>query len=279
MSVQPVNFTNYYQKYPYIQPQKMAFVNKDIKKENHLSSKAKIAIGITALSVIALTAYALLRRGRGVSSVRNAANNLRREASHNIRPPKISDIPPNPDLVRNCTRFPLEVEYARIMTDIERHPGTLNRYNEVISGLQDTARQIGNKVRAICPGETFTVDRRQLDRTIRQKRYFSLPGNARPGYCCKDPLLHKEAREEAMDIIFGYRLLSPLNTESESKLLNALRSRYRSIPVRDNNFITECIERLRPEDAVCYGHESKFHAHELSRLGKIFREAMGIQVS
>ena len=256
-------------------------------KENGMSSETKLAIALTSLAAVGLATFAILKRGKGINAIGSATSSLKKDVLNcNIKPPKIQDIPSDIELVHRYTPIrgtsvnPMEIQYARIMADIERNPETLQRYNEVISGLQNTVSQIGKKVSEICPGETFDVAKPHLDRAIRQKRYFSMPGNIKNGYCGKDPLLYKAAREEAVDIIFGYRLLSPLqNGGTESKLLNGLRSKYSSISAKDNEFINSCIEKLKPEDALCCGANSKFHAYELARLGKIFREAMNISVA
>ena len=181
------------------------------KQDKGISKKSKIAIILGSLAAAGLAAFIFLRKGRGINSVRNAADSLKKDVlSYNIKPPKISDIPADPEVVRLNADFPLEVEYAKIMADINRDPGTLQRYNEVISGLQDTATRIGNKIHEICPNERFGADEHMLNRVIRQKRYFSLPGNVQNGYCGKDPLLYRAAREEGIDIILGYSLLAPL---------------------------------------------------------------------
>ena len=260
----------------------------EIKKdEKKMSTEAKIAIALSSLAAVGLATFAILRKGKGAGAVREAAGNLKKDVlGYKVKPPKIDDIPKGVGLVHKYTPIrgtrginPMEIEYARIMADIERSPETLKRYNEVISGLQDTAAQIRKKIKEICPKEGFDAPKPHLDRVIRQKRYFSMPGNIKKGYCGKDPLLYKAAREEAIDIMLGYRLLSPLqNGGRESKLLNGLRSKYNAISAKNNSFIDECIERLKPEDALCSGPDSKFHAYELARLGKIFREAMNIAV-
>ena len=259
-----------------------------MKDEKKMSAEAKIAIALSALAAVGLATFAILRKGKGASTVREVAGNLKKDVlSYNVKPPKIDDVPKDIGLVQKYTPIrdargvnPMEIEYARIMADIERNPETLKRYNEVISGLQNTATQIKNKIKEICPEEGFEVPKSHLDRIIRQKRYFSMPGNIKNGYCGKDPLLYKAAREEAIDIMFGYRLLSPLEIGGrESKLLNGLRSKFNTISAKNNSFIDECIERLKPEDALCSGPDSKFHAYELARLGKIFRETMNITVS
>ncbi len=198
---------------------------------------------------------------------------------YEIPAPKIDDIAPNLDTVARFGQdYPLEIEYQKISDDIQRNPNAQRRFNEVVSNLRNTASEINQKFKEVLPdGEDFEGG--VIERAILQKRYFSIPENKTENYCCLDPLLHRQAREEALDIQTGYHILEPLQSGGkENPLLNALRGKYQGISKEDNSFIDTCVQKLADDDALCCGHNSKLHAHELSRVGKIFREAMGIAV-
>lgn len=223
--------------------------------------------------------------------------------NYEIKKPKISDLTNDSDFMEHVDdEFPLQLQYNKVLYDIKRDKNTLKRYNEVEQILKDASSEIANKFQTIDNEVNSAVDKMDgldeftkellrdsskyfgvcTERAISQKRYFSMPGNQQEGYCCKDPLLSKEARAEIIDTYLGYDLLSPLRGSSgvkESPLLNALRNKYTISNDADNKFIDECISRMtsNPESSAS-GRNSSFHAHELAHLGKIFREAMGVIV-
>lgn len=92
--------------------------------------------------------------------------------------------------------------------------------------------------------------------------------------------MYKEAREEIIDTYLGYTLLTPIQAQSKrqgSPIVDILRKAY-PINNDDNKFVDECISRMIKNDkAVPYGKNSAFHAYELAHLGKIFRQALGIE--
>lgn len=205
---------------------------------------------------------------------------------YEIAPVKISDIRASEEAIERSKYSPLEAEYDKIRQDIARNPNNQARYEEIITDLKNTAKEIDNEFQTIHK-EDKHYEGGVIERAILQKRYFSISGNEKEGYCCLDPLEYKKAREEAIDIQTGYYLLEPYqnggrdffdNRKNNTELLKGLREKYKEIKEEDSVFIDECIEKLNSEGAICAGHNSKLHAHELAKFGRIFREAMGISV-
>ncbi len=239
---------------------------------------------------------------RGCGAIDEAIDKL----DYNVKPAKIDDISLPDDFTTNeiyayrwyDEDFPLQSEYWKISQDIQRDANTTRRYNEVAESLEETANKIDTELKkykdeivrgnidykakewAQDLGTNFGIN---TERAITQKRYFSLPNNQSEGYSGKDPLLYKEAREEIADTYLGYTLLVPIQGQNKkrqgSPVINVLRREHPITNSEDNKFIDECVLRMTSNnDARCHGHGSVFHANELARLGKIFREAMGIEV-
>lgn len=255
----------------------------DKSKEKQINTKT-LFVTIGAMSAIGLATYAILQKRNGTKLAVETVDKFKKDVlNYEIKPPKISDITIDAETARNVSEggFPLEVEYLKIMEDIRRDENTYRRYNEVISSLRDTAFQIDEQFHRICLQDTGFMEyaHPHIERAVRQKRYFSALGEKQTQYCAKDPLLYKTAREEALDIQTGYHILEFAQSGNESWLLNVLMQNYgNSINDNDAKFISECVGKLKPAGAVCHGHDSKLHAHELARVGKIFREAMNIQI-
>ncbi len=280
------------------------------------TKKILITAGLALAALAGI--YAIAKSGKGKEKVQEAAQNVTSEITQNnkatnaaesmldkldyeIKEPKISDLVNDSEFMQHVDEeFPLQLQYNKILYDIRRDENTLKRYNEVEKILADASSEIGEKFRAVESDINSAVDkidnlneydRKWLknsskgfgintERAISQKRYFSMPENKQDGYCCKDPLLSKEAREEIVDTYLGYTLLSPFSYPGvESPLLNTLRNKYTISNNADNKFIDDCISRMtsHPEPKAS-GHNSLFHAFELAHLGKIFREAMGVAV-
>ncbi len=175
--------------------------------------------------------------------------------------------------------------YEDILKNMQADGKTSERLDEVSRSLAQDSSQIYNKLSEITGNANFArkpenIPNERFYMDIAKKRYFSLPENKTEGYSCLDPLKYQKSREEILDLHLGYDALSELNYDGkESKVLNDLRQEYGSkISQEDNSFLDECISKLLPEGAVCHGNKSVLHTHELSRVGKIFREAMGFSV-
>lgn len=252
-------------------------------KEGYLGSTIKNKLAKGTNSVTHTNPYSSVNTPS--QRVSQSVNGVRDSLPYEIQPPKISDLTPSKEALERSKYIPLEAEYDKIRLDIERNPESKKRFDEIIRQLKDTSSELNDRFKSISQ-ECMDFEGGVIERAIYQKRYFSIPGNQREHYCCQDPLLYKAAREEALDIQIGYHLLAPFqnaqydivnNTKSNTSLLDGLRAQYDITP--DNNqFINECIANLNFDGALCCGAQSRLHAYELARVGKIFREALGVSV-
>lgn len=262
-----------------------------------------MGLGLLALSGIYIAAKkGLFGHKNNINAPINSNNDIADNLGYAIKPPKINDISLPSDFGTNeiysrynSEDFPLEKQYWKVLEDIKRDSNTNKRYKEVADSLNQTANKINNELAKYRNeiiqkntefgasefeneyGTRFSIN---TERGITQKRYFSLPENQSADYCSKDPLLYKEAREEIIDTYLGYTLLTPIQAQSKrqgSPVVDILRKAY-PINNDDNKFVDECISRMIKNDkAVPYGKNSAFHAYELAHLGKIFRQALGIE--
>lgn len=299
--------TNYIERYSTNEnrnkPIRRSITKEEVQEEGN--SRRKFVMAGLALAASAIGIYQIGRRGYLGERIENL---MRRESSavadniekgverridangkdilgYEIKPPKISDLEAGEEALKTSK---LEGEYDKIRQDIARNSEVQGRYNEIVGELKETAGEINKEFKAIVDdGREYSGG--VIERAILQKRYYSLnPDTTKKGYCCKDPLLYKEAREEAIDIQTGYHILEPYqnggysmidDTATNQELLSGLRKKYADkITEEDNKFIDECTEKLNCEYALCCGENSVMHASELARVGKIFREAMGIEV-
>ncbi len=266
-----------------------------VQKEKNVNKKKVLITAGAALAALA-GVYVLAKKGKGKEKVQEAVQNTASEIVQNdktkdaarektaetientldklnyeIKAPKIDDLP-DKDFALGGGDFPFDTGYRKIEFDIRRDENTLKRYNEVRDIIEDTAKEIDDKTAEFMNGRHFTIypDNSMPGRAIFQKRFFSMPENYQKGYCGEDPLLSKTARSEIVDLHLGFDIIG------DEALRNGLKNKF-TITDKDSEFLDECVTRLTSNpEAKPYGQNSIFHSHEFIRIGKAFREAMGV---